>query len=281
VLLTGILPGTGAIGQLAYGRFQSPNYLTPGASLTPIGTRTGRPVAHGASTIYFSLFTPVTPKPATGWPVAIVGHGFGDSREGLPLTVAGSLARQGIATLAINVVGHGGGPLGTITVTTPTERRPVRWPRVDRQRPTDRRHRGVSPCPALAAADGLRQIITVSCIVRGQAGIDVDGDGSDLDRAASTTSQSFGGIYGRCFSRSWRRPRGVPSQRPGDRIIGWAVLTRGLFAPQWRTARQQPGATPDRSSNIRCDPPRSSTPSPARCGSARPRSHWAARSPTR
>src|SRR5205085_7091445 len=62
ILLTGLaLPGTGASGQIAYGRFSSPNYLTADAILTPTGTRTGRPVVHGNNTIYFSLFTPATP----------------------------------------------------------------------------------------------------------------------------------------------------------------------------------------------------------------------------
>jgi dienelactone hydrolase len=210
ILLTGlVLPGTGATGQLAYGRFSSPSYLTPGASITPVGTRTGRPVAHGASAIYFSLFTPATPKPANGWPVAIVGHGFGDSREGLPLTVAGSLAAQGIATLAINVVGHGGGPQGTITVTTPT--RTVTFPSGGRG--VDQNGDGaidgtegasaVRPGTLSGSTDGLRQtVVDLMQLVREiQLGIDVDGDGrADLDPARIYyTGQSFGGIYGTMF----------------------------------------------------------------------------------
>ncbi|HEU4726543.1 MAG TPA: Ig-like domain-containing protein [Kofleriaceae bacterium] len=210
ILLTGLaLPGTGAIGQLAYGRFSSPNFLTPGAFITPIGSRTGKPVVHGASTIYFSLFTPATPKPANGWPVAIVGHGFGDSREGLPFTVAGSLARQGIATLAINVVGHGGGPLGTITITTPTQT--VTFSSGGRG--VDQNGDGaidgtegssaVRPSSLRGSTDGLRQTVTdlMQLVREVQAGIDVDGDGApDLDPARIYyTGQSFGGIYGTMF----------------------------------------------------------------------------------
>lgn len=210
ILLTGLaLPGTGAIGQIAYGRFTSPNYLTAGAFITPVGTRTGTPVTLGTNTIYFSLFTPATPKPANGWPVAIVGHGFGDSREGLPFTVAGSLAEQGIATIAINVVGHGGGPLGTITVTTPTQT--VTFPSGGRG--VDQNGDGaidgtegvtaVRPNSLRGSADGLRQTITdlMQLVREIEAGIDVDGDGSaDLDPARIYyTGQSFGGIYGTMF----------------------------------------------------------------------------------
>jgi dienelactone hydrolase len=245
VLLTGALPGTGAIGQLAYGRFESPNYLTPGASITPIGTRTGRPVAHGTGTIYFSLFTPATPRPAAGWPVAIVGHGFGDSREGLPLTVAGSLARQGIATLAINVVGHGGGPLGTITVTTPSQT--VTFPSGGRG--VDQNGDGlidgtegasaVRPGSLNGSTDGLRQTITdlMQLVREVQAGIDVDGDGSpDLDPARIYyTGQSFGGIYGTMFLAIEPAVRvGVPNVPggPAIEIIRLSPFFRdSLFAP--------------------------------------------------
>ena len=245
VLLTGLLPGTGAIGQLAYGRFSSPNYLAAGATITPIGTRTGRPVAHGAAAIYFSLFTPATPKPASGWPVAIVGHGFGDSREGLPLTVAGSLARQGIATLAINVVGHGGGALGTIAVTTPTQTVTV----PSGGRGIDQNGDGlidgtegvsaVRPNTLSGSTDGLRQTITdlMQLVREVQAGIDVDGDGSpDLDPARIYyTGQSFGGIYGTMFLAIEPDVRvGVPNVPggPAIEIIRLSPFFReSLFAP--------------------------------------------------
>jgi dienelactone hydrolase len=246
ILLTGLaLPGTGAIGQLAYGRFASPNYLTPGAILTPVGSRTGRPVAHGTSTIYFSLFTPATPKPARGWPVAIVGHGFGDSREGLPFTIAGSLAAQGIATLAINVVGHGGGPQGTITITTPTGG--VTFPSGGRG--VDQNGDGaidgtegvsaVRPSALRGSTDGLRQTITdlMQLVREVQAGIDVDGDGTaDLDPARIYyTGQSFGGIYGTMFLAIEPDVRvGVPNVPggPGIEIIRLSPFFReSLFAP--------------------------------------------------
>ena len=74
------------------------------------------------NTLYFNLWLPSGPEPSGGWPVAIVGHGFTDSKQGFPLTTASTLANNGVATIAINVVGHGGGPLGTITVLGTTGR---------------------------------------------------------------------------------------------------------------------------------------------------------------
>lgn len=246
VLLTGLaLPGTGAIGQLAYGRFASPNYLTPDAFFTPIGTRTGRPIVRGTSTVYFSLFTPATPKPPRGWPVAIAGHGFGDSREGLPLTIAGSLARQGIATIAINVVGHGGGSAGTITVTTPTQS--VTFPSGGRgvDQNGDSAIDGtegvsaVRPSSLRGSTDGLRQTVTdlMQLVREIQTGIDVDGDGrADLDPARIYyTGQSFGGIYGTMFLAVEPAVRvGVPNVPggPGIQIIRLSPFFReSLFAP--------------------------------------------------
>ena len=51
-----------------------------------------------------------------GWPVAIFGHGFSNDRHLVPMAVAATMARNGFATVAINVVGHGGGVAGTLTV---------------------------------------------------------------------------------------------------------------------------------------------------------------------
>jgi hypothetical protein len=59
-------------------------------------------------------------RPRAAWPTAIFGHGFTDSKDGAPWAVASSLAHAGIATIAINVVGHGGGALGTYTVSQGT-----------------------------------------------------------------------------------------------------------------------------------------------------------------
>src|SRR5207244_1762431 len=104
----------GAVGQIAFGNFKSPDYETAAKYIPATGTRSGTPGAQGGNTIQFELFLPAGTKPAGGWPVAIFGHGFTDSMYGSPWIVASVFASQGIATIAINVVGHGGGALGML-----------------------------------------------------------------------------------------------------------------------------------------------------------------------
>ena len=93
--------------------------------IPPVGTRSGVPAVQGTNRLYFNLFLPPGAAPADGWPVAIYGHGLGDSMYGGPFLVAASLASQGIATASINAVGHGSGPLGTLNVTGPARRWPL------------------------------------------------------------------------------------------------------------------------------------------------------------
>ena len=66
----------------------------------------------------FTLLVPAGTPPAGGWPTVIFGHGFTDTKDGAPIAVAGTFARSGIATIAINVVGHGGGAARLYTVQT-------------------------------------------------------------------------------------------------------------------------------------------------------------------
>src|SRR5262249_45634207 len=104
------------VGTLAFGSYRSPDYETAAGVIPPVGTRLGVPAVQSTNDVAFNLFLPAGPEPAQGWPVAIFGHGFGDNKNSSPYVVAGSMARAGIATIAINVVGHGGGPNGTLTV---------------------------------------------------------------------------------------------------------------------------------------------------------------------
>ncbi|HEX6738348.1 MAG TPA: hypothetical protein VF310_08760, partial [Vicinamibacteria bacterium] len=108
----------GAVGQVAFGRYRSPDYEAAGGFIPPTGTRSGVPAVQRTSDIYFTLFLPASPRPPQGWPVAIFGHGFGDNKNNSPFVVAATMANHGIATIAINVVGHGFGSAGTLTVTS-------------------------------------------------------------------------------------------------------------------------------------------------------------------
>ena len=121
--------------------------------------------------------------------------------------VASSLAHAGIATIAINVVGHGGGALGTYTVLRNAEA-PIALPSggrgIDQNGDgTIDSTEGVSAVGAqslIGSRDGLRQttidLMQLVKVVRG--GVDVDGDGSpDLSGSRIYyAGQSFGGIYG-------------------------------------------------------------------------------------
>jgi hypothetical protein len=116
-MLRDVIPG--AVGQIAYGKYVSPDYeVHPGQFIPAVGTRTGTPAVRGTNTIYFTLYLPSGPEPEGGWPVMIWGHGGGSNKDGtygLP-PVAAVMAANGIATIGINAVGSGFGPLSTLTV---------------------------------------------------------------------------------------------------------------------------------------------------------------------
>jgi virulence factor lipase-like protein len=106
-----------AVGTIAYGYYVSPNYLVhPGAYIPPVGTRTGTPVVQGQNKVYFTLFLPSGPKPEAGWPIALIAGGTTNNQHGTSGNFAAKLAANGIATIGINNVGQGFGPLGTLTV---------------------------------------------------------------------------------------------------------------------------------------------------------------------
>ncbi|MBS0341517.1 MAG: Ig-like domain-containing protein [Proteobacteria bacterium] len=240
VAALGVVPG--AVGRLAFGTFRSPDYMNAQRVIPATGTLLGQPAPQGSNDLVVEMFLPSTPRPAGGWPVAIFGHGFTDSMYGAPWTVASVLASRGIATMAISVVGHGGGPLGTLKV-TPVGGAPVTVPSGGRGIDQDGNGtidstEGVGAVGAqtiVSSRDGLRQtVVDLMQLVRQiQAGIDVDGDGSvDFDRnRIYYAGQSFGGIYGTIFLGMEGAVRaGVPNVPGGSitevaRLGGFRVLT--------------------------------------------------------
>jgi Bacterial Ig-like domain len=217
------------VGSLAFGKFTSPDWETAGKVIPAIGTLTGVPAVQGTNDIYFNLVLPSGPKPAGGWPVAIFGHGFGDNKNNSPFAVAATMANHGIATIAINVVGHGFGPASTLTVTS--NNTSVTFSAGGRGIDQDGNGtidstEGSSAAPPngiVSSRDGLRQTVAdLMQLVRViQVGMDVDGDGvADLnpDRIYYF-GQSFGGIYGVKFIALEPAIRaGVPNV-PGGAII--------------------------------------------------------------
>lgn len=236
----GAIPG--AVGTLAFGSYISPDYhVSPGEFIPPVGTRTGHPQVQRMNPVYFNLVLPAGPRPAGGWPVAIFGHGFGDNRNSSPFVVAASMAAQGIATIAINVVGHGGGPLGTITVNRaglPAVNLPAGGRGIDQNGDgaisgTEGSSAG-SPRIVLGSSDALRQTtVDLMQLVRQiRLGMDVDADGSpELDSSRIYYfGQSFGGIYGTIFLGVERDVHvGVPNV-PGGAIIDIVRLSP-VFRP--------------------------------------------------
>ncbi|HEU5176896.1 MAG TPA: Ig-like domain-containing protein [Burkholderiales bacterium] len=197
------------VGAIAFGKYSSPNYLRPDSTFVPVASRTGAPVQQGTRDVHFNIVLPAGAKPAAGHPVAIFGHGFGDHRLGAFPLVAASMAQRGIATIGINVVGHGFGPLGTITVNTTSG--PVTVPgggrgvdqNGDGQIGGTEGSSAAPPNLLVGSSDALRQTaVDLMQLVRQiQAGIDLDGDGApDLDSGRIYYfGQSFGAIYGTVF----------------------------------------------------------------------------------
>ena len=109
---TALLAGLGSV---VIGSYESPNFLGGDQSIAPAPTLPGLAVPASTNQVGFNALLPATPKPAAGYPVVIFGHGFGDSRFGGPTAVAPTLARAGFAVIAIDAVGHGFGPLSTVT----------------------------------------------------------------------------------------------------------------------------------------------------------------------
>jgi hypothetical protein len=225
----------GSVASVAFGSFASPDYETAAKVIPPYGTATGTPTPQGTNQIQFTLFVPGGVEPATGWPVAIFGHGFTDSKNGAPWAVASSLGHAGIATIAINVVGHGFGAAGTYTATTPggavTFAAGGRGIDQDGNGTIDSTE-GVNAIGAQSLVgnrDGLRQtVVDIMQLVREiQVGVDVDGNGSaDLNASRIYyAGQSFGGIYGtQLLGLEPDIRAGVPNV-PGGPIIEIARLS--------------------------------------------------------
>lgn len=202
---TQVFPGS--ISQIAYGSFASPDYEDGSQTIPAYGTKTGVPAVQSTNQLVFTLFVPSGIAPTGGWPVAIFGHGFGDSMNGAPWVVASSLAHAGIATIAINVVGHGFGAAGTYTVSSPLLTSSETFTAGGRGFDQDGNGviastEGVNAAGGsiVSNRDGLRQTVfdLVELVHMLQNGVDVDGDGTpDLSTSRIYyTGQSFGGIYG-------------------------------------------------------------------------------------
>ena len=181
----------GAVGSIAYGRLSAPNFLRPDVTFNVVGTEDGVPPVTGMQDLYFNLLLPSGPEPADGWPVAMLGVGGDREKEVFPTLLAPTLAKYGIASMVINPVGRGLGPLSTNRVTlvdgsSTTFLAGGRSKDVDGNKVIGSQEGGLAlkPYELLSRAHAMKQTaIDHLVLVRAvQLGIDLDGDGApDLD----------------------------------------------------------------------------------------------------
>ena len=106
MVLDSAIPGAATY---AFGSYLSPSWLDADRKIPQTPTRTGAPAITGLAEVGFTLILPTGIKPAGGWPVAIFGPGITRSKYDLFLASDENLKR-GIATIAIDPVGHAFGP---------------------------------------------------------------------------------------------------------------------------------------------------------------------------
>ena len=198
----------GAVATVGFGRFRAADYLVhPGEYLPAIATGTGAPAVQGTNTLYFNVYLPSGPKPANGWPVAIAGHGRGLHKNFTVNSGTSVVVARGVAVVAINAVGHGFGPDGTLTLQR-ADGTSVVLPAGGRGVDQDgdgligafEGFEALAPRALLAHTDAMVQTVAdlMQVIRMLQGGVDVDGDGApDLDASQITFfGHSLGGLYG-------------------------------------------------------------------------------------
>jgi hypothetical protein len=220
----------GAVGQIAYGKFSSGDYQQQPAVFPTVGTRTGVPTVQRVNELYCTLILPSGQKPAAGWPVMILGHAGTQHKDDFVLRHAAIAASHGVATLAINAVGHGFGPLSSLRVRL-TDGSEVALPSGGRG--IDQDNNGVianregdrpeAPYTILWERDALRQTAAdlLQLVRQVQIGVDVDGDATaDLDAArVYFAGFSLGSNYGALAATVDPSVQAVGLNVPGGALV--------------------------------------------------------------
>lgn len=220
----------GSVSAVAFGAFNGQHWQNGNVFIPQVPTLHTVP-SQGSEQIFFNLFIPSGTQPANGWPVAIFGHGLSDSKQGGVFAIASTLAHNGIASIAINMVGHGFGPNSTLTVAQGATSTTLS----EGGRGFDQDGNGqitasegsstfvASPQATVTSRDSIQQTVAdLMQLVRTiQGGIDVDGDGlPDLDSSRIYyCGQSFGGVYGTIFLGIEPGVRAGVANVPGGSII--------------------------------------------------------------
>jgi uncharacterized protein (TIGR03437 family) len=227
------VPGLIASGtsRIFFGSFESPSFLDSQQAVAASATGAA-PRALRSERLSFHVFLPSGSKPASGFPSVIFGHGLGDSAFGAPTLVAGTMARQGLAMVVINAVGHGGGPhtslsfTGAATVSVPV---PGRGVDLNKDGQIGSREGCLLVTGGIALRDCLRQtavdLTQLTRVIR--MGLDLDGDGlPDLDsRRIYYAGQSLGALYGTVFTAVEPDVRAAALNVGGGSVVETAVLS--------------------------------------------------------
>lgn len=191
------------VDRISFGLYLSPLYVNlagPQAgtiSTTPTNADISNPTA--IIPVSFHVFLPpASANPSGKIPVIIYGHGLGDNQFGAPTFAASTWAQKGYATLAIEISGHGYGPLSTTQVVTDsgtfTQLTPGRGIQFNPAAPIGQSD-GCILTSAVGTRDCARQTaVDLFAMVRA---IRDTGLGLNLDPSRIYfAGQSFGGIYG-------------------------------------------------------------------------------------
>ena len=181
----------GAVDKVGWATFASPQFIDASAVMGRHGTL-GRPPVVGDAELEFVVFLPSGTRPAAGWPVVFLGHGGTTSiHTDAVWNFASRLAAAGFASIAINAVGRGWGPLSTLSValtdgTTVQFKAPGRCIDQNNDGTIVNAEGAIAQPPNVIVGqrDAVRQTaIDYMQLVRViEAGVDVDGDGiADLD----------------------------------------------------------------------------------------------------
>ena len=160
----GVLGLFGSVGTIAFGAYDSPDYETAGEGDSGGRQPHRRPAVQGTNRIHFNLFLPPAPRRRAAGRWRSSATASATTRTRARSSSPRRWRRRGIATIAINVVGHGGGPLGTLTVIAdggrpgdalrrrPWDRPERRTARSTRPRASTRRRRRRSSAAGTASA---------------------------------------------------------------------------------------------------------------------------------
>ena len=187
------------VASIAFGTYSSPGFLFADGTIPTTPTSQALPAPYTSNSVSFHVFQPATAKPKNGYPVVIYGHGLSDNQFGAPTYIASTLAKNGFATLAFEMTGHGYGPGSVVNLTdtqgavttVPTPGRAVQFkPTIG---PTD----GCIVPGAVAVRDCGRQtavdLFALVKTIQQSPGLNLD------PTRIYYVGQSFGATYGTLF----------------------------------------------------------------------------------